>query len=287
MGSSQPANFCPNCGSAVALDDAFCSNCGSHVHQAGATESGVGGTGIGGPATDSRSLRRRIEDLTIEGWEVEHDYGDRVVLVDRGFGSWAIHAILAVFTGGLGNVAYAWYNYSPNADRLELRSDGTERYLSGSSPNAAPSNRRSSDAKSVAVSVILGVVGIAILEGVSSFAVAFLGIAFVLAALFTFPPTRRRLRDRTSVTTFGRAQSTDETAVTETDEPCTACSRPVETGVKRTYRERTYVAGIPITTNEKGENVYCRTCASGDPFSVTGDAGTETEAEKEETEFEF
>lgn len=306
MGSSQPANFCSNCGSAVNPGDAFCSNCGSAVGGPAVGESttsglavggstasgsavggsGVGRSGVGGSATgrsarDGQSLRRRVEDLTIEGWEVEHDYGDRVVLVDRGFGSWGVHAILAVFTGGLGNVAYAWYNYSPGADRIELRSDGTERYLSDSNSGGDETEFGNSDAKTVAASVFFALVGIAILDGVSSVAALFLGISFILAALFTFPPTRERLRDRKPVTTFGRAHSTDEEVVTAPDQPCTACSRPVGTGVKRTYRERTYVAGVPITTTDEGENVYCRSCANGDPFTTTSD-----EVDRE-TEFEL
>jgi hypothetical protein len=314
MGSPQSADFCSNCGSAVDPDDSFCSNCGSAVGgsatggstvgdtaagstagrsgaggstagQSGASGSTAGRSGLGRATASDRSLRRRVEDLTIEGWEVEHDYGDRVVLVDRGFGSWGIHAILAVFTGGLGNVAYAWYNYSPGADRIELRSDGTERYLSGSGStvdSTDASNSRDVTAKNVAVSVFLALVGIAILDGVGSVAALFLGVTFVLAALFTFPPTRERFEDRKPVTTFGRAHSTDEEVVTAPDQPCTACSRPVGTGVKRTYRERTYVAGIPITTNEEGENVYCRSCANGDPFTTTtGDDGADREKEFE------
>lgn len=273
MGPPQSANFCSNCGSAVNPDDSFCSNCGSAV--GGST---VGRSKVGGSAADGRSLRRRVEDMTIEGWEVEHDYGDRVVLVDRGFGSWGVHAILAVFTGGLGNVVYAWYNYSPGADRVELRRDGTERYLSGGGSARNSTNSGNVNARNVAASVLFALVGIAILDGVGSFAAAFLGISFILAALFTFPPTRKRFEDRQSITTFGRAHSTDETVATAPAVPCTACSRPVGTGVKRTYRERTYVAGIPITTNEEGENVYCRSCANGDPFTATGD---EADREKE------
>jgi hypothetical protein len=310
MGSPPSANFCSNCGSAVEPDDSFCSNCGSAVggsptggtavgdiaagstagqsgagrstaDRSGASRSTASRFRLGGSTAGDRSLRRRVEDFTIEGWEVEHDYGNRVVLVDRGFGSWGVHAILTIFTGGLGNVAYAWYNYSPGADRVELRSDGTERYLSGSaSADGSTDEADSGDvtARNVAVSISFALLGISILDGVGSVALLFLGVTFILAALFTFPPTRKRFEERKPVTTFGQAHSTDEEVVTAPDQPCTACSRPVGTGVKRTYRERTYVAGIPITTTEEGENVYCRSCANGDPFTTTGD---ETEREKE------
>ncbi|WP_132061345.1 zinc-ribbon domain-containing protein [Halorussus amylolyticus] len=284
MSPPNGSNFCSQCGASVSSTDAFCSSCGS----------AVGGGSGAGRVSDRTSkpggFRRRIEDLTVEGWEVEHDYGDRVVMVDRGFGSWGIHALLIIFTGGLGNIPYAWYNYSPAADRIELRSDGTERYIpgKGSSKSADFDGDGSTlgTAGSVALSFFCALAGLAILSGVSSIPAFFVGVTFIATALFAFPPMRERLQDREAVTKFGRARSTDEKVVNAPDVPCTACSRPVEHGVKRTFNEKYFVAGVPLVTEEKGENCYCRACAQGDPFTEGTVSDSETE-NADETEWEF
>lgn len=262
MGSRQSANFCSDCGAELASGDAFCSECGSAV-----------GSGASSIRTD---FRRRVEDLTVEGWDVKHDYGDRVVLIDRGFGSWGVHALLLVFTGGLGNLLYAWYRYSPGADRIELREDGTKQYVRG-----GPSDGRTR-ARSVAVSLFSALIAYVILSDGASLVGWLFGLAFLAAALLALAPVRRRLRDRKPVTTFGRARGTDEEVVSAPDTPCVACSRPVNTGVKRTFHERRYVAGIPIRTRSEGENLYCRSCASGDPFARTKAVERETSVAQNE-----
>lgn len=258
MGSTHDSNFCSNCGSAVDPTDDFCSDCGS----------AIGGSAIRRSATSKANFQRRVDSLTAQGWEIKHDYGDRVVLVNRGFGSWGIHALLLVFTGGLGNAVYAWYNYFSGADRIELRRDGTERYLSGGPADGSSGGWGEFNAKTISTSIIFALIGISMLSDIDSAVSAFLAISFIGASLFTFPPTRRRFQDREPVTKFGQVRSTTEEIATEPDIPCTACSRPVENGVKRTFRERTCVAGIPLVTNDEGENYYCRSCANGDPFSV-------------------
>lgn len=274
MNAPNGSNFCSQCGSTVAPRDSFCSHCGSAV---------------GGGPSDRDGFRRRIEDLTVEGWEVKHDYGNRVVMVDRGFGSLGIHALLLVFTGGLGNLAYAWYNYSPGADRLELRADGTERYVSGGTDESGElldssdvDDTRLRTAGSVVLSFVCALAGLGIFnDGASSLPEFFVGVTFIAIALFAFPPIRRRLENREAVTKFGRVRSTDEAVVDAPDVPCTACARPVENGVERTFHETFYVAGIPILRDEKGSNCYCRSCAQGDPFTdhEVGDEDREKEPE--------
>lgn len=41
----------------------------------------------------------------------------------RGFSSLGSHLALVLFTGGVGNVVYAWYKYSYDADRELIRAD--------------------------------------------------------------------------------------------------------------------------------------------------------------------
>jgi len=266
MSPPDGANFCSQCGAALRSGDSFCSDCGAAV----------------GERRSSRhdGFRRRVEDLTVEGWDVKHDYGDRVVMVDRGFGSIGVHILLFIFTAGLGNLLYAWYSYSPGADRLELRDDGTERYVSGSGADAADDSLVENPG-SVVLSFFSALIGLAILGDVSGLASFFVGVTFLFLALFAFPPIRRRLEEREAVTKFGRVRSTDEEVIDAPDVPCTACSRPVETGVKRTFKETLYVVGVPVTTEKKGENCYCRPCAQGDPFTEDGFDEIEREAHRE------
>ncbi|WP_135807289.1 zinc ribbon domain-containing protein [Halorussus marinus] len=262
MSPPNGSNFCSQCGSALGPDDSFCSDCGAP---------------IGSRRSNRRDdFRRRVEDHTVEGWDVKHDYGDRVVLIDRGFGSLGVHALLFLFTWGFGNLLYAWYSYSPGADRIELRADGTERYVSGGGEDDASGDDLVSDPASYFLSFLCAIFGFAVLGDAVALPAALFGVTCLAVALFAFPPFRKRFADRESVTTFGRVRSTDEEVVEAPDVPCTACSRPVGTGVKRTFGETLYVAGLPISTDEKGENWYCRSCAQGDPFTggEVGDSAT-------------
>lgn len=104
------------------------------------------------------------------------------------------------------------------------------------------------------------------------------GVCLFVAAGLALPPVRRRLARRRSVTTFGRVRETDERVVEEPQTPCSACASPVNTGVERTYGTRSYIAGVPIYTDEHGENVYCRSCANGD---ASGTRETEPAPQRE------
>ncbi|MFC4552732.1 MULTISPECIES: zinc ribbon domain-containing protein [Halorussus] len=273
MATRDTPNFCSQCGDALSPGDAFCSQCGAGVDDdlgrsgsratAGASAGGGASTrsARSGPRSD---FRRRVEDLTVEGWDVKHDYGDRVVMINRGFGSIPVHLLLLVFTSGVGNVLYAAYRYSPGAERIELREDGTDRYSPG---RGLDTEWSLSGAIALVASIVLGgflafaglglMVDSAILLGT---AVLFVGVASVAFAAQFVPGFE-------SPTTFGRRRTTDEEVVTAPETPCVACSRPVGTGVKRSFTERRYVAGVPVETVESGENHYCRSCANGDPFT--------------------
>ena len=316
MGPRTAPNFCSQCGSSLSPDDAFCSQCGAAVGETAATDAEAGGstagatgsagrgtgstarrTGAAGGPTAGRSrsgFQRRIEDMTVEGWQLERDYGDRVVMVDRGFGSAVVHAVLLIATWGIGNAVYAWYSYAPGADRVELRDDGTVRDVSGSKRRfemnsgagygaGADSDAYYTEANgdqddesddsllgdpgSLVTGIVLALVGLGMLSDAEGVTTVFIGLALLAGALLVLPPVRRRLEQREEITKFGRVRTTDEEVVDAPDAPCTACSRPVGTGVKRTFAEKLFVAGVPVAVDEQGENCYCRSCAQGDPFT--------------------
>lgn len=75
-----------------------------------------------------KRLQREVDDLVAQGWRIEEETPDRVVLVDREFGSLWSHLLVAVltfwFSMGLGNVVWAAYNYVANSRRRVLWDDG-------------------------------------------------------------------------------------------------------------------------------------------------------------------
>lgn len=72
----------------------------------------------------SKRVQREIDELVTRGWTIEDESRDRVVMVDREFGSVAAHVVIAVLTAwwtmGLGNVLWAAYNYVANSRRRIL-----------------------------------------------------------------------------------------------------------------------------------------------------------------------
>ena len=83
-------------------------------------------------------------------------------------------------------------------------------------------------------------------------------------AAWALPPTRRRLKNRHPVTEFGPLRSTDAETVSDPGRPCVICGSPIESGIKRSYREEYVIAGVPLFTTETGENHYCEECNTGD-----------------------
>lgn len=266
-------NFCSQCGVGLRTGDAYCSQCGAVV--------GGPQTRYGTHEESRRELDRRVDELLARGWEIDHESDDRTRLVDRGIGSIGIHVLLLLFTGGIGNLLYGWYSYSMNADRIELRADGTRRLLHRKeNAGTTEADRAAMDwAFSLLVSVSLLFLGVTLLLSGASVTAAAVGLICLTGAVFVLPPTRRRLAARRSVDTFGRIRETDERVVEQPETPCSSCATPVDRGVERRYGERTYVAGIPFYTRERGRNAYCQDCASGESFdrNETTESATENE----------
>ena len=265
MSSHTAPNFCSQCGSSLSPGDAFCSQCGTAVGER-PTAAAEGTTAAG--QREQADLRRRVEDFAIDGWDVKRDYGDRVVMVDRRIGSLWVHALLLVTTSPVGNLLYAWYRYSLGAERVELRADGTAR-RSGNDRGSTRWNPKSAVgvAAGLTFAFTLALAGLVLLLVSSSLVATGIGLAFVLASVASIPLAAQFAPGVKSPTTFGRRRSTDETVVKASDAPCSACSHPVGTGVRRTFAEKRYVAGVPVETLNEGENLYCRACANGDPFT--------------------
>lgn len=72
----------------------------------------------------SEQLRREITELVAQGWTIEDEGRDRVVMVNRTFGSVASHIVIAIltiwWTMGLGNILWGAYNYVANSRRQVL-----------------------------------------------------------------------------------------------------------------------------------------------------------------------
>lgn len=303
------AAYCRVCGDAFDPEDRFCSDCGAARNPGveGADVSGTGSADSGATATDESpattgpaatdeppaggdsgatgsdtgeelaDFRRRVRSYLASGWEIEHDYGDSVVLVDRGLGNIPAHLLLFIFTGGIGNALYAFYSYNNGAERIELSaddvSDGTVSPGSIESPGAKTADGSESTSTSrVVLGALLALGGLAMLASgpLEVFSWVF-GLPILLGGLYLFPPTRRRIERRHPVTRFGTVRSTDETVVHSPDKPCVACGRPIDTGIRRSYREETVVAGIPILTSQEGENHYCETCSALGAYPDAGD----------------
>lgn len=73
----------------------------------------------------SEHLRRKVEDTEVEGWQVQSEQGDRVVMVKHDYGSLGGHALIALltvwWTFGIGNALYAAYRYFGKADKKVIR----------------------------------------------------------------------------------------------------------------------------------------------------------------------
>ncbi|ELY50814.1 zinc ribbon domain-containing protein [Natronococcus jeotgali] len=72
----------------------------------------------------SERLQREIDSLVARGWTIEDEGRDRVVMVDREFGSVGSHVLVAIltiwWTMGIGNVLWGAYNYVANSRRQVL-----------------------------------------------------------------------------------------------------------------------------------------------------------------------
>lgn len=70
-------------------------------------------------------FRKQIDDEQVEGWKVKEDGDERVVMHKPNYGSFGGHVLVAVltvwWTVGLGNAAYAAYNYWGKSDKKVVR----------------------------------------------------------------------------------------------------------------------------------------------------------------------
>ncbi|MCT9097215.1 zinc ribbon domain-containing protein [Haloarchaeobius sp. HME9146] len=227
-----------------------------------------------------RTLRERVDARLIEGWEIEEDLGDRVVLVDRSYGSAGMHVLVALttiwWTSGLGNAAYAAYKYYADAERLVLtRRDGPE----GTVVTESHEGSRSKGTAAVVAGLILGFLGLMLfLPLLFGLALVFEEVALVVLVgamlIGGAVAASRAASSEHSFTDFGRTKDVTERVVYDPDLPCTACLSPIEAGVERRYSDQFLVLGVPVKTYETGTNHYCRSCADGE---------TDTEIPQEET----
>lgn len=78
----------------------------------------------------SRDFQARIDAAREDGWKVAEDGTDRVVLVRPSYGSRLGHLLVGVATVwwsfGLGNLAYALYEYLQHTERSVLYSEASD-----------------------------------------------------------------------------------------------------------------------------------------------------------------
>ena len=72
----------------------------------------------------SDQFQQIIEDEKVEGWSVDEDGDERVVMVKRKYGTLGGHVLvllLTFWTFGVGNVLYAAWKYFGDADTKVVR----------------------------------------------------------------------------------------------------------------------------------------------------------------------
>ncbi|SEO83564.1 zinc-ribbon domain-containing protein [Halogranum amylolyticum] len=271
MGPSA-SRFCRACGDTLSPSAAFCPACGTAVDTPSTVRDDPFGRATGG---HDGKFRRRLVHYRVAGWTVEREFDDRVVLVDRGIGSPALHVALLLSTGGVGNVAYAWYCHGPGAPRCELRTDGTVRRVDDATGGAT-----SLDYPTLA-GVIACFIGFALVTRlVRQWSFVLLAVLLLVTTLASVGAlAARRVDDRQSPTTFGRKRTVTEREVNDRSLSCAVCDSPLSDGVERTFAERTYLAGLPVRTHESGTNRYCRRCTSDEERARDADGDRERDRE--------
>lgn len=275
---------CPHCGVSATPEHNYCVHCGGDLSALRAVaetdhdptadthrrpherqDTRQTSDGRSERETESDPFRKRVRYLVSNGWDVDYDAGDEVVLVDRGIGSVGVHVLLLLFTSGLGNLLYGWYHYSVAPERVMLRADGDGYEVvdpsDGATDTQAYADKTSSLSQFAGGLVLLLVGVVTIVTTAFSTLPLLLGGLLVFLSLFVMPPTRRRIRNRHPPTTFGPTESVEERCVTDTNRPCAVCGSRVEDGTVRDYEREQVLAGIPLYTMAAGENYYCGDCA--------------------------
>ncbi|WP_276253430.1 zinc ribbon domain-containing protein [Halomontanus rarus] len=235
-------------------------------------------------------MTKAIED----GWEVEHDFGDRIVLIRRSFGSTGMHILIGFFTiwwtMGIGNALYAAYCYYSNAERRVLWADQSNRSNEPAvrAGNSAHDTVESSSSGNLGTTILLWLGALIMVAAAQTSAtilwtVIFGAVAIILALSGTssLSPVRRRLEKRQSITDNGWTRSVRERSVVNPDETCAACAGHVGRGVERTYSTEFAVLGVPLTTDERGTNYYCRRCANGEVPMAKPDPDSDSDSDSE------
>jgi len=262
---------CRECGLALPPDANFCPDCGAPRRGGDRVpESDANARDAASDAAARQTFRVRVRDHLDAGWEVDDDYGDRVVLVKRDIGSIPVHLLLLLTTSGVGNLLYGWYNYVAEADTRRLavgeRPPPTELSAPGTHEDPLVTI---SGYLLAGVLVAVGVAVAVVAAEQGSPPGALFGAAFAAVGVAMSPPAERRFARRHRVTRFGRLRSVDRriTPSTErTEAPCVACGGEFERGVVRRRRDETVVAGVPIRTHSVRYNHYCADCARAELF---------------------
>lgn len=78
-------------------------------------------------AMKSDLFQRRIEDEQTEGWKVNEDGDEKVVMMKPNYGSMGGHVLVAILTVwwtlGIGNALYAAYKYWGDSDKKVVRDE--------------------------------------------------------------------------------------------------------------------------------------------------------------------
>ncbi|WP_265112448.1 zinc ribbon domain-containing protein [Halosolutus halophilus] len=298
--------YCSNCGDSLVPSANYCPSCGTPSRErSSATDRRSRETTSPRSSTDRTALERRIARAVQRGWELEHDFGDRAVVVRRSFGSVTDHLLVALvtvwWTGGIGNALYGAYRYFGDPDRLVLRADRVAENGAATADTDTGTDAdtrwrtlaRLTAAVCWLVTAVLAGVGLLVSAAAVSFVLFALATLFAIGGVGTLPSVRRRLDRRHPVTATGRIRSVDERAVVAPDRPCAVCADIVDRGVERTYREESCLFGFPLSMSD-GTNYYCRRCANaeqaGDPTisegiaDRTGSARTRSPSDRDSDE---
>ena len=263
-GNALPQRSCRMCNSSMDTDDRYCQYCGAEQ-------------GKLDPESRHKRFRRHIRRKVAKGWEIEHDWEDEVILVNRDIGNLFIHAALIPLTGGLGNLLYAYYRHTVKANRVFLSVEDYHPKPSGVSPQQSDVDTQEIDTEvgqrsannelqvsgnysGYIASIVLMTIGFAgLFTGEAP--VMLVGFLVLLFGAGVFPSITERIARRYSLTANGTIRSVDKTTFEGETHRCMACGNEVAYGTERTYREEFVVGGIPLHTYTDGTNHYCPECA--------------------------
>nr|WP_242509240.1 zinc ribbon domain-containing protein [Natrinema altunense] len=273
----EPAmRYCPRCGAMTVRSSGRSRSAATSLSQPGAehrprsdTSREPGGT-IGrdsNTATDRDRLERRIAAASREGWRLEHDFGDHAVLVRRTFGGVADHLLIALltvwWTMGIGNVLYGAYRYVDGTERTVVRAESVDTARPDDTTTDSTLFRRGFAALGWVLAALTVAIGIQLGASAVGLGLFVLALGLAIAATSVLPSVSRRLENRHSVLTNGRTHTVDDRSVVAPDEPCAACTGPIDRGLERRYRAELCILGVPVTATG-GRNYYCRQCANAE-----------------------